>query len=230
MNLTMDSLLCRLRPVFALSLAAILAATGCSSITPKVTKTKPAAPTARNYVGDKHMPASLRRVVLIPIYGGEAAPSESAAALDSVFATELDRQMRFEVVTLSREECQRRFNADSLCSADALPNGFLEEIGRDYAAQGVMFVDLTTYHPMRPIALGVRAKLALVDGGRLVWSLDEVYSAESPAVVAGIRKYYASAGGDRGEAPANLPEAALISPSRFGAYAANSAFQTLPPR
>jgi hypothetical protein len=228
----MNPLVSRLRPVLALSLAALLAGSGCSTLAAKSAskKKKEAAPAARNFVGDKRMPASLRRVVLIPVYGGDAAPAESAAALDSVFATELDRQMRFEVVTLSREECQRRFNADSLSSAGALPAGFLEEIGRDYAAQGVLFVDLTAYHPLRPIALGVRAKLALVDGGRLVWSIDEVYSAESPAVVEGLRKFYASTGGDRGEVPANLPEAALISPSRFGAYAANSAFQTLPPR
>jgi hypothetical protein len=115
-------------------------------------------------------------------------------------------------------------------SAAALPEGFLDEISHDFGAQGVLFVDLTAYHPLRPITIGVRAKLALLDGGKLMWSFDEIFSASDPSVIAGVRAFYAAGGGDRGESPANLPEAALISPSRFGAYAAEATFETLPPR
>jgi hypothetical protein len=215
----------------ALALVIVLAAgAGCSTLGQRTEKPKAVAPKAVNFVGDKRLPASMRRVVLLPVCGGDAAPPESAEALDSVFATALVRQMRFEVVTISREECRRRFGVDSLLSSDALPSGFLEEISRDFGAQGVVFVDLTAYRPLRPITLGVRAKLALLDGGRLIWSFDEVFSASDPAVISGIKAFYAPGGGDRGEAPANLPEAALISPSRFGAYAAEATFTTIPPR
>ena len=100
-------------------------------------------------------------------------------------------------MTISREECRRRFGDDSFSSASALPAGFLEEISHDFAAQGVVFVDLTAYHPIRPIILGVRSKLALTDGGRLVWSFDDEYSAEDPAVILGLKKFYAAPGGDR---------------------------------
>jgi hypothetical protein len=219
----------RARVAAALLLASVVFA-GCSSVPRKSEKPAPVAQSSRNVVGDKHLPASLRRVVLLPVCGADAAEPESAAALDAGFATALERQMRFEVVTLSREECMRRFGVDSLLSSGALPAGFLEEISRDFAAQGVMFVDLTSYRPLRPIAIGVRAKLALLEGGRLIWAFDEVFSSGDPAVVAGIRKYYAPGGGDRGENPANIPEAALLSPSRFGAYAAEATFETLPPR
>lgn len=208
----------------------LLAAAGCLSVSRMSEKPKPAPSQRRNFVGDKKLPQHLLRVVLLPVCGGDAAPSESAAALDGVFATELVRQKRFEVVTISREECRRRFGNDSLLSSSALPAGFLDEIAHDFAAQGVVFVDITAYHPIRPITLGVRAKLALTDGGRLIWSFDDVFSAEDPSVLAGIKKFYAAAGGDRGETPANLPEAALISPSRFGAYCASATFETLPPR
>jgi hypothetical protein len=214
----------------ALAACAALAGSGCVTAKKWVEPNKPAAPVRRNFVGDSRLPATLRRVLLLPVWGGEAAPTESAAALDSVFASALIHQKRFEVVTISREECRRRFGDDSFSSASALPAGFLEEISRDFAAQGVVFVDLTAYHPLRPIVLGVRSKLALTDGGRLIWSFDDEFSAEDPAVVQGLRKFYGASGGDRGETPANLPEAALISPSRFGAFAAEATFQTIPAR
>jgi len=218
------------RAALALCAAAAVLAAGCAGLGRVTVEKRPVSPVRQNFVGESRLPETLRRVVLLPVWGGEAAPSESALALDPGFATALVRQKRFEVVTISREECQRRFGNDSLSSASALPAGFLDELRRDFAADGVMFVDLTAYHPIRPIALGVRAKLALTAGARIIWSFDDVYSAEDPAVLQGIRRYYGAAGGDRGEGPANLPEAALISPSRFGAYAADATFQTLPPR
>ncbi|HEY1763991.1 MAG TPA: hypothetical protein VGF85_03645 [Opitutaceae bacterium] len=223
----------RTLPLTAWVAAAALACgavSGCASAKKWSEPKTPVPPVHRNYVGEARLPTTLRRVLLMPVWGGEAAPAESAAALDSVFATALVHQKRFEVVTISREECRRRFGEDSFSSASALPADFLGEIGRDFAAQGVIFVDLTAYHPIRPILLGVRSKLALVDGGRLIWSFDDEYSAEDPAVIQGLKKFYAASGGDRGETPANLPEAALISPSRFGAFAAEATFQTLPPR
>lgn len=231
MNLRLDSFLSGVRVALALSAAALVAGGGCASMKDLTgQKPKPVAPVRRNFVGDKRLPQSLLRVVLMPVSGGDAASPESAAALDAVFATELVRQKRFEVVTLSREECRRRFGDEALSSSAALPPDFLDEIARDFAAQGVVFVDLTSYHPFRPIGLGVRAKLALTAGGRLIWSFDDLFTAEDPSVLAGIKKFYAVAGGDRGETPANLPEAALISPSRFGGYCASATFETLPPR
>lgn len=213
----------------ALVVAAALALNGCAS-TPMAQKGRPSPAAPRNFVGDRRLPQPLVRVVLMPVWSGDAAPTEQASALDPVFATQLVRQKRFEVVTISREECRRRFGADALSSSGALPADFMEEIARDFAAQGVLFVDITAYHPIRPITLGIRAKLALTSSARLIWSFDDVYTAEDPSVLAGLKRFYAPTGGDRGEVPNNLPEAALLSPSRFGAYAADATFQTLPER
>src|SRR5690349_1581084 len=63
----------------------------------------------RNYTGDAQLPSTVRRVVLLPIAGGSVAPAESVAALDAVFTTELQRQNRFEIVTLTRADCLQRF-------------------------------------------------------------------------------------------------------------------------
>lgn len=169
----------------------------------------------------------LRRVVLLPICGGAFAPEETLATLDPLLAAALQAENRFEVVTLSRAECRRKFHAAEFSSAAALPHDLLETIRRDWAAEAVLFVDLTGYRAYRPLSLGLRAKLATVDGSRLVWSFDNVFSAEDPAVANAARRHHL--GSDRGGVPTDLSSGALQSPARFAGYAAAAMFATLPP-
>jgi hypothetical protein len=213
---------------FCLGLAAVLLAAGCQH--PPVTDPARRGPyfTPRNFVGDRELPPGIHRVVLLPVHAGQVAPPEQAEALDTVFVSALERQMRFEVVTLSREECQASYGTPDISSAAALPHNFLEDLGRKYAAEAVMFVDLTTYQPYRPIALGIRAKLSLVSDHHLIWSFDEIFSASNPDIDNAVRRFYLDSGG--GPMPLDMTSAALQSPTRFGAYAADAAFRTLPPR
>jgi hypothetical protein len=215
-------------PRFRLAFAAALLAAGCAH--PPVTDPARRGPyfTPRNYVGDARLPATVHRVVLLPVHAGEFAPPEEAEAMDTVFATALERQMRFEVVTLSRDECQASYGSPDISSAAALPHDFLQDLGRKYGAEAVMFVDLTAYQPYRPILLGIRAKLSLVSDRHLIWSFDEVFSASNPEVDNGVRRFYLDNGG--GPMPLDMTTAALQSPTRFGAYAADVAFRTIPPR
>lgn len=181
-----------------------------------------------NHVGIVSLPMELRRVVLLPVCGGDFIPSEVAAGLDPVFAEALQRQARFEVVPVSRAWCRRYFGVDEFSSAAALPHDFLARLAREHAADGVVFVDVTTYSDLRPLSLGVRIKLALFDGPRVVWTYDEILSTADPAIAAGAKAYV------RGHAapglPVDLSPSALQSPSRFAAYVASTAFGTLPPR
>jgi hypothetical protein len=180
-----------------------------------------------NHRGDARLPAEIQRVALLPSHGGEIAQPESAAAMDAVLLSALQRQLRFEVVTISREDCQRLFGAPSFASTDALPHGMIEKIAERYAVDAVLFTDLTLYRPYRPISLGFRAKLATVRDVRLVWALDEMFSAEQDAMIASVRSYYRK--GDR-PSPTDPVDAVLQSPARFGAVAADLMFKTLPPR
>jgi hypothetical protein len=213
---------------FHLVLAVALLAAGCSH--PPVTDPSRRGPffTPKNYIGEKELPDSIHRVVLLPVHAGDFAPPEEAEALDTVFVTALERQMRFEVVTLSRVECQASYGTPDISSAAALPHDFLQDLGRKYGADAVMFVDITAYQPYRPILLGIRAKLSLVSDHRLVWSFDQIFSASDPAIDNAVRRYYLDNGG--GPMPLDMTTAALQSPTRFGAYAADAAFKTLPPR
>jgi hypothetical protein len=213
---------------FRLGLAAALLAAGCAH--PPITDPAHRGPffTPHNYIGEDRLPAEVHRVLLLPVHAGDFAPPEEAEAMDTVFATALERQMRFEVVTLSRTECQASYGTPDISSAAALPHDFLQDLGRKYGADAVMFVDLTAYQPYRPIVLGIRAKLSLVSDHRLVWTFDEVFSASNPAIDNAVRRFYVDSGG--GPMPLDMTTAALQSPTRFGAYAADAAFKTLPAR
>jgi hypothetical protein len=179
-----------------------------------------------NHTGEPSL-GGIRRVVLLPVYGGALAPLETVAGFDPVFAAALQRQNRFEVVTLSRDECLRKFRVTEMSSAGALPRDFLAALKREFAADAVLFLDITVFRAYRPLALGLRGKLATLDGTRLVWTFDDVFSAEKPAVANSARHHVLV--GDRGDVPADLSPAVLQSPVRFADYAATAMFGTLPP-
>jgi hypothetical protein len=218
----------RLRPAI-LALSALLLAGGCE------TKPSPVDParfgptfSPKNTYGEKRLPRSLHRVLLLPVHGGPFASPETCEALDLVFATALEKQMRFEVVTLSREECEMSFGVPDIGSADALPRDFLEILGRQYGAEAVVFVDITAYQGYRPLMLGVRSKLANVADHRLIWAFDQEFSVLDPSVANGVRRFFL-ANAD-GPVPYDPTEGVLQSPTRFAAYAADAVFKTLPPR
>jgi hypothetical protein len=210
----------------AFALVLLFLASGCAHPGP----TDPArtgpffAPT--NFRGEPSL-GGVRRVVLLPLDGGAVAPAEFAADLDAVFAAALQQSQRFEVVTLSRAECRRRFRADSLSSTSALPHDLLAALKREFAAEAVMFVDLTAFQAYRPLVLGLRAKLATIDGSRLLWTFDHVFTAADPAVANSARHAFLAS--DHGDVPADLTPAVLQSPSKFASYAAGAMFETLPP-
>ena len=180
-----------------------------------------------NHVGEASL-GGMRRVVLLPVCGGKLAPIETVTALDPVIAAALQQQHRFEIVPLSREQCRRRFHTEEFSSVAALPHDFLGILQREFAADGVIFIDITVFQPYRPIALGLRAKLATLDGtARLVWSFDNVFSADDPTVANSARAHFLDS--DRGGVMADLSPGVLQSPVRFAGYAADAMFATLPP-
>lgn len=210
------------RVALACALAALAA--GCQHTGSEVLGRGPFF-TPANVSADPNL-GGIRRVVLLPLWAPDATPAESAVALDEVLVAALQQQNRFEVVALSRAECARRFSAAAFSSAGALPHDFLAHLRRDFAADAVLFVDLTVHQAYRPLALGFRAKLATLDIARLVWTFDNVYSAGDPAVANSVKRHAKERYRDM---PTDATAGVLQSPSRFAAYAAESMFATLPP-
>ncbi len=212
--------------LLSIALVAMLTLTGCAQV-PMFQHEEPPTYKPANYRGDLKLPATLQRVAVLPAHGGTVVEGESASAMDSVIVKALQRQVRFEVVVISREECRQLFGADSFGSTDALPHGFLEKLGEKCGVDALLFTDLTVYQAYRPLSLGLRAKLVTVHDVRLVWAFDEVFSAGQTAMVNSVRDYYRE--GDQ-TAPVDPTPAVLQSPTRFGAVAADLMFKTLPLR
>ncbi|HEY4246626.1 MAG TPA: hypothetical protein VGM64_07200 [Lacunisphaera sp.] len=221
---------CRRLLVRALCGALFLVFAGCESspvaFSHKAKAEKYFTPT--NFTGDTRLPVNLHRVVLLPVYGGTIVPPETAASIEEIFATELQKQMRFEVVRFSREDCMRDFGSPAFSSVGALPHDFLTLLGREYAADAVLFIDVTSYQGYRPLVLGIRSKLATVEQTRLLWSFDQIFSADDAAVGNSVRHYYGAA--DPSGIPVDASHAGLQSPGKFAAYVAAATFKTLPPR
>lgn len=169
----------------------------------------------------------IRRVVLLPVYGGQAVEEDTVGTLDPIFRQALQQQNRFEIVTLSREDCELRFGKTAIGSTTALPHDFFAKLKSAYAADAVMFVDITVYHAYHPLALGIRSKLASIDSMRVIWTFDNVYSTDNPLVAAGARHYFMES--EHQGVPGDLTPAILESPGRFATYAAFTTFATLPP-
>jgi hypothetical protein len=213
--------------LFLLGLAPLLG--GCAQIN-QLRSGEKAGPfyAAENFAGEATLPSDLRRVVLLPVNSGGQVGDAATPQLDAEILGALERQQRFEVVPFNRELSRRWFGREELSSAGALPANLLERIGQEYGADAVLFVDLTQYRTLRPLAVGFRAKLATVRDVHLVWSFDEVISADDPAVANRVRRDLKVA--DRSREPLDLSEVAFLSPVRFAAFAAGAMFETLPAR
>ncbi|HEY5228711.1 MAG TPA: hypothetical protein VIJ19_09225 [Opitutaceae bacterium] len=213
--------------LFAGALAA-LALSGCSSVMGKSARQSKQAPfVPANHVGEAALPQRLHRLVLMPVAGGSAANAESAAALDPIVISCLQHQNRFEVIQLSRDECRAHFQVEELSSVMPLPANFMDVLRRDYEADGVIFVDVTVYQAYQPLQIGLRAKLAMIDDSHLVWSFDNLFSTEDPAVASSATKYLQNR--EPVMLPSDLSPVVLESPSQFAGYVVSAMFATLPP-
>lgn len=179
-----------------------------------------------NHSGDPSL-GGVRRVLMLPVWADSGIPPESPEMLDPILIAALQKENRFEVVALSRDECRRRFRAAALGSSSALPPDLLATLRREFAAEAVLFVDLTTFRAYKPLAIGLRAKLASIDGARLIWKFDTVFSSDDPLVTNAARHYFLER--DRSVPGADFTPAVLQSPSRFATYVAAAMFATLPP-
>jgi hypothetical protein len=217
------------RSLLAVLALVALASTGCMA--PPITDSARAGPffKPKNFTGDAMLPATFRRVVLLPVAGVGAGllEPETALTFDTVLLTELQKKNRFEVVALSRAECLRRFGRDSFDSTSTLPHDFLVALQQQFAADGVLFVDVTSFRPYHPLLVGLRAKCVTIDWSHQVWSFDTVFSAADPTVANAARNYFLDS--DRAGVPADMSYSVLQTPARFMGYVAFATFETLPP-
>ena len=214
-----------LRPALALALLGIL---GCSSqvhLPYEADTVKPYVPS--NYQAVERIPRDVRRVVVLPV-AHAVSDADYLPAFDQAALAELGRCNRFEIVPVSRGALIKRWGRSQFDSTSALPIDFLEVLKREYAADAVLFCDLTVYQPSPPIRTGWRLKLVRFNEQSMLWSFDEVFDAGRPEMARAAKQ--SAAGAPTKEFPLDRRGSILISPNGFARYGLEAAFSTLPPR
>ncbi len=208
-----------------------LALAGCTLI-PKIDRTLNGPFfTPSNVKAAAKIPADVRRVIILPVYGGPALTEQTLLKLDAVCLSELTRTARFEVVPLSRDELAKITGTRQISSVEKLPAVLVDKlfnIYNTYGADAVLFVDVTAYSAYPPLLVGLRTKIAKVTDGEIIWATDNLFAAAEPAVANSARRHAEGLGTDRGRT--DLSHTILQNPQRFAGYAAAATFLTLPIR
>jgi len=183
--------------------------------------------TPSNIYTESYLPDTLSRVAVLPI-SSQDVEGLNMQNMEDIFYGELGKSSRLEVVEVSRENLYYEFGVFEVRSTDPLPCNFLKKIQNQTGAEAIMFIDFTFYHPYRPVALGVRAKLLDIASGRVLWAFDEIFDSGDRQVANGARIYQDS--NIRLGYPLDTGASVLKSPLVFSKYVAYEAFRTLPRR
>lgn len=217
-----------LTPLLALATACLVFA-GCESVSHTDSARTGPFFTPANTRGVDRLPATIRRIALLPVAGLSTIPESSLARLDESFLAELNRTARAESLLVSRDLLARLAGSRQLFSTDVLPHDLFTKLAGATQADAVLFVDLTAYSPYPPLKLGIRAKLVDIRSGEMLWNFDNLFDTNEPSVVNAARKHYLDSNPSSG-GKGDLSSTVLQNPTRFGTYVASATFVTLPRR
>jgi len=190
-----------------------------------VAKAEPFTPT--NIYPVERLPLHFTRVALLPCFH-EDPDSPVLEFCDQIFHQELSQERIFEIVKLSPEDLKNIFGTRRVSSTRNLPANFLKIIESQTGANGVMFIDLDSYRPFRPMSLGVRSKLVDLKTGEFMWAIDETFDAGHASVIVGASQFQETS---QVRALSNKTNGSVLhSPRNFTKYVASTVFSTLPKR
>jgi len=200
------------------------------------------------YSSNDQLPASLKRVVVLPLAHEDSATELSSGCemLFPVLQSELIKTKMFEVVAADPKTIQSLTGQPSWTGTEVLPPDFFDRLQRIYGCDAVLFCQLSTYHAYPPMVIGWRMKLVDISTQKIIWAADTVFDAGDPGVCKDAEAYQKHQQG--AEKPSTFfrrvwtwlnryPEPAsddqwtiLNSPRYFGEYSASTLLQTLPKR
>ena len=175
------------------------------------------------------LPAELQRVALLPLTAAPGNVSQTGLrTLEPILTSEFRKRGAFEVVTVSPEQLREWTGRPGWRRQDVLPQDLFERIQKQTGCDAVLFSELSTYNPYPPLAVGWHLSLVDLRTRADYWTVDEVFDAGSPGVIAAAQAYYR---GGLNQPSVQLDSAAVLnSPLRFGQYSAAAVIGTLPGR
>jgi len=205
----------------------VIVFTGCSTVDRDMDIPVGRAYKPANFTHAGPLPASLRRVAVLPLHS-RVWTDEEMGSLEEAMTAELAKLGRFEITPVSRSDMEAMFGVRSVGTTEALPATLFAALSERFGADGVLLVDLTHYKPYQPLAIGVRARLVEIPSGRALWAFDDLFDVSQPSVAVAARRYYQD--NSRQTYPLGHTSGILQSPVRFAKYVGSAMFGTLPPR
>jgi len=175
----------------------------------------------------ERLPKYFNRVAVLPCYYPDSA-SQVLSFSDDIFLKEVSKIGIFEPVGVLPNFFLKNFNKERISSTDSLPENFFNLLEENYGVNGVLFIDLHSYKPYRPISLGIRSKLVDIKSGEFMWAIDETIDAGDASVMVSVNLYQRSLHVQ--SLSQKTSSSILQSPRLFTKFAAKSVFSTLPSR
>lgn len=174
------------------------------------------------------LPSYIKRVAVLPlmILTDEAFMEFGRDSLQDVLWSELGRSRQFELVTVPPEELRLLTGRSGWSGEEKLPIEFFDILKDKLGVDAVLFSRLTQYRAYEPLAVGWRLKLMDAEVPRILWAVDEVFDARVPEVAAAARRHAR----ESPETTLHDSQSILLSPRRFGQYAASAVVGTMPGR
>jgi hypothetical protein len=185
----------------------------------------PPPPPPQNYFAPATAGVPMRRVALLPLWN-EKLPGEYLRDVDAAFSAELTKKAIFEVVPVTRSQMESICGERQLSSVEALPAEVLARLRTHFGVEGVIFTDLTSFSPYRPLSMGVRAKLIDVTTGQIRWAFDYIYDTGNDSVATAAKKFQLRYSNEHQPLTSD-GGSILLSPSRFAKYVASETYGSL---
>ena len=183
--------------------------------------------TPTNLYPIERLPTYFNRVAVLPSFHADSS-SPALNYSDSIVLKELSKIGIFEPVSVSSQFCLKNFGKKRLSSAESLPGSFFKVIEENFAANGVLFIELHSFNSYRPLSIGIRAKLVDIKSGEFMWAVDETIDGGDASVIVSAHAYernnYVQS------LSAKTSSSILKSPRLFSKFAMNTIFSTLPNR
>ena len=175
----------------------------------------------------ERLPTYFNRVAVLPSFHTDGS-SPVLNYSDSILLKELSKIGIFESVSVSSQFCLENFGKERLSSTESLPESFFKVIEDNFAANGVLFLELHSFNSYRPLSIGIRAKLVDIKSGEFMWAIDETIDGGDASVIVSSHAYEKNHHVQ--SLSAKTSSSILQSPRLFAKFAMSTIFSTLPNR
>lgn len=142
----------------------------------------------RAYLAGDIEKEKIRRVAVVPLINATCFPDAGRLVTETLTA-EFKKLGKFEVVPLAESELPIVAQRNAVVEPRELTNREIDLVAQAAGVDAVVVGSVTQYMPYRPMVLGVHLKMIRPGGGKLLWSVNEIYDSSLHEVVNRCKTY-----------------------------------------